>query len=69
MTTPSLPPGALPPGALPPGAFKLTKDELQLISLLREKSHQEILVKVQDSVIVYIERTEKFRRKSGNLTK
>lgn len=45
----------------------LSPDEIQVIRLLRERQHQDILVKVKDGVIIYMERTEKFVRnkKSG----
>lgn len=44
---------------------KLTNEEIHLIMLLREKPHQEVTVKVKDSVIVFIKRSETFIRKKG----
>jgi hypothetical protein len=50
-----------------PMQIKLSADETMIIGMLREKKHQEVLVKVQDGAIVYVERTEKFRRTKGTL--
>lgn len=50
-----------------PEAIKLSPEEVILINLLREKKHQEVVVKVQDGVIVYLERKEKFIRTKGGL--
>lgn len=47
--------------------IRLSADEAMIISMLREKKHQEVLVKIQDGVVVYVERTEKFKRKAGGL--
>lgn len=50
---------------IPSGTLTLSKEELFLINLIREKKFQELTVKVQDGVIVLIERKEKFRSKKG----
>lgn len=47
--------------------FKLLPEELVVINMLREKRHQELTIKVQDGVIVYLERKEKFTRSKGGL--
>ena len=47
--------------------IRLSPEEIVLINLLREKKHQEVIVKVQDGVIVYLERKEKFIRTKGGL--
>lgn len=47
--------------------LKLTPEETVIINILREKRHQEVTVKVQDGVIVSLERKEKFIRKNGGL--
>lgn len=47
--------------------IRLSPEEIVLINLLREKKHQEVVVKVQDGVIVYLERKEKFIRSKGGL--
>jgi len=44
---------------------KLSQEEIHLIILLREKPHQEVTVKIKDSVIVFIKRSETFIRKKG----
>lgn len=44
---------------------KLSQEEIHLIMLLREKPHQEVTVKIKDSVIVFIKRSETFIRKKG----
>jgi hypothetical protein len=46
-------------------AITLTPEELHIIKLLREKQFQELTIKVQDGVIVMIERIEKFARKKN----
>jgi len=41
----------------------LSQDEAFLLRLIKEKAFQEIVVKVQDGVIISVERKEKFLRK------
>lgn len=43
----------------------LTPEETAIISLIRSNSYQEINVQVQDSVIISVDQTIKYRRKKG----
>ena len=60
MPNPMIPPNI-------PRPIKLTKDELMLVRLLREKRHQEVTVIVKDGVIVLVERKERFIRQGKHL--
>ena len=48
-----------------PEILKLTADEMVIIKRLREKAHQEVIIKVQDGVIVCIKRSETWVKKKG----
>lgn len=50
-----------------PPPIALTPEELLVIKLLREKPFQELTIKIQNGVIIMMERTERFARKSGKL--
>jgi hypothetical protein len=48
-----------------PDPIKLTPDEIKILLTLREKPHQEVVVKVQDGTIVCIKRIETWTKKKG----
>lgn len=53
--------------SVPKTDLKLSPEEHFIINMLREKKFQELTIKVQDGVIVSLNRTEKFTRKKGGL--